>query len=281
MNKSADSNTSSQANKKVAQEESWSEFLRTILYAIVIAVVFRSAAYEPFNIPSESMLPTLLYGDYLLVSKYSYGYSKHSIPFSPDLFDGRIWEDPPERGDVVVFKRPLDNKTNYIKRIMGLPGDRMQMRGGQLHINGEAVAKERIEDFTFTESPNTHCRLWPQYRSQVEDGTVTCSYPRYKETLPSGKSYYVLDLNPQGSSDNTMVFAVPAGHYFAMGDNRDNSLDSRRPKSVGVGFLPFENMVGRAEANFFSTDGGASWVTPWKWFSAARWERFFTSLRTE
>lgn len=260
---------------------SLSEIVSILIYSVLIALVVRITLFEPFNIPSESMLPTLMTGDYLFVSKYPYGYSRHSIQFSPKIFSGRIFESPVERGDVVVFKRPYDNRTDYIKRIVGLPGDRLQMIDSVLHINGAPVRRERIADFTFTEMPNTHCRDFPQYRFLKSDGTAECRYPRYRETLPNGVVYDTLDLFPNSRADNTQVFTVPEGHYFAMGDNRDNSRDSRMPKHEGVGFVPAENLVGRAEIIFFSTDGKAKWWQPWYWIQAARGERFFTSLRPD
>ncbi len=242
---------------KENERKSWFlETLKTVVYAVLIALGIRTIAFEPFNIPSESMLPTLLVGDYLFVSKYSYGYSRHSIPLSPPLFEGRVLSRPPERGDVAVFKLPRDNKTDYIKRIVGLPGDRLQMLGGVLYINDEAVKRERVADFLYRD------RMGNPYR-----------IPRYRETLPNGVSYDTLDLIKNGEHDNTKVYAVPPGHYFAMGDNRDNSLDSR--VKTGVGMVPAENLVGRAEILFFSTDGRARLWEFWKWPMATRFSRVF------
>lgn len=240
---------------------SFSETLKTILIAVVIAVGFRSFAYQPFNIPSESMVPTLLVGDYLFVSKFAYGYSRHSFPFSPPLFKGRIFEKPVERGDVAVFKLPRDGRTDYIKRIIGLPGDRIQLIDSVLYINGEAVKRERMDDFV-NNDPNTTVRRAVQYR----------------ETLPNGVSYMTLDLYGPTSADNTPVFRIPEGYYFAMGDNRDNSADSRLSMSQGVGLVPAENLVGRAEIISFSTDGQARLWQVWKWFQAMRFDRFFTEI---
>ena len=238
------------------------ETLRTVVYAVVIAVVIRTFAYEPFNIPSESMLPTLLVGDYLFVSKFSYGYSRHSLPFGLPLFSGLILAREPHRGDVAVFKLPSNDSTDYIKRIIGLPGDRVQMKDGLLHVNGEAVRRERIEDF--------------RYRNSFGREYLV---PQYLESLQNGMSYRTLDLEPQGTYDNTAVFVVPAGHYFAMGDNRDNSLDSRAPPSrLGVGLVPAENLVGRAETLFFSTDGSAAWWEVWRWPFATRFGRIFQGV---
>jgi signal peptidase I len=232
------------------------ETLRTIVYAGLIAVLIRTVAYEPFNIPSASMVPTLLIGDYLFVSKFSYGYSHHSLPFSLPLFEGRILERPPQRGDVAVFKLPRDNKTDYIKRIVGLPGDRMQMISGVLNINGEPVKKQRLGDFVDVDRLGNGTRM-----------------TRYQETLPNGKSYVVVEMTDAGPLDNTPVYVVPPDHYFGMGDNRDNSLDSR--VLTQVGYIPAENLVGRAEIIFFSSDGSAKLWEVWKWPSAIRFSRLF------
>ncbi len=233
------------------------ETIRTVIYAVLIAVVVRTVAFEPFNIPSGSMIPSLLIGDYLFVSKYSYGYSRHSFPFGLAPIDGRVLATPPERGDVAVFKFPRDNKTDYIKRVIGLPGDRIQMREGRLVINGEAVPRERIEDF-IDRDPMGNTRRFPQYI----------------ETLPGGSRHRIIEMSDDRITDDTREFIVPADHYFMMGDNRDNSDDSRG----NVGFVPFENMVGRAEILFFSTDGSARLWEVWKWPGAIRWSRFFESV---
>ena len=235
------------------------ESIRTVAYAVLIALVIRTLAFEPFNIPSESMLPTLLVGDYLFVSKYSYGYSRHSLPFSPPLISGRIFESQPERGDIAVFKLPRDNSTDYIKRIVGLPGDTIQITDGALFLNGMAVQQERVDDFIYRNGRGHAYRV-----------------PQYRETLPNGASYMTLDLVRNGEHDNTRVYEVPPGYYFAMGDNRDNSLDSR--VDTGVGLVPAENLVGRAQILFFSTDGSARWWEIWKWPGATRFSRFFRSL---
>ncbi|MCE2481781.1 MAG: signal peptidase I [Alphaproteobacteria bacterium] len=234
------------------------ETIRTVVYAVLIALVIRTFAYEPFNIPSESMLPTLLVGDYLFVSKYSYGYSRYSLPWGLPLFEGRLWQSEPRRGDVAVFKLPSDNSTDYIKRIVGLPGDRIQMRDGRLFINDQSVVKVRAEDFIYE-------RNGQRFR-----------VPRFVETLPGGPRHDTLDFIAAGEHDTTREFVIPAGHYFAMGDNRDNSLDSRA--RGGVGMVPAENLVGRAEFLFFSTDGSARLWEFWRWPFAIRFDRLFKQV---
>ncbi|MCW5750139.1 MAG: signal peptidase I [Alphaproteobacteria bacterium] len=248
--------------KAKAQSGGWAETVRTVIYAVLIALGIRTVAYEPFNIPSESMLPTLLVGDYLFVAKFSYGYSRHALPLSLPVFSGRILAREPERGDVAVFKLPRDNSTDYIKRIIGLPGDRIQMRGGVLYLNGQPVRRQRVEDFV------RRGRF-----GQVE------RIPQFEETLPNGKRYRTLDLRTGSDTDDTRELVVPAGHYFAMGDNRDNSVDSRIPmQDGGVGFVPLVNLVGRAEFLFFSTDGSAQLWEVWNWFGATRFERLFRAV---
>ena len=229
--------------------------VRVVIHALILALLVRVFLFQPFNIPSGSMIPTLLVGDYLFVSKYSYGYSRYSFPFGPDLFSGRIWAKEPERGDVVVFKLPRDNETDYIKRVIGLPGDEIQMIHGVLHINGKAVKKERVEDFVMREPSGRERHM-----------------SRYMETLPNGVIYPVLDLVNEGIGDNTDVYKVPEGHFFMMGDNRDNSTDSRFLSEVG--YVPFENLVGRAQIIFFSIDEDASFWQIWKWPTDVRWSRF-------
>jgi signal peptidase I len=242
-------------------EESWIETVKTIVYALLIALVIRTFLFQPFNIPSSSMENTLLVGDYLFVSKFAYGYSRFSLPFGhifPSV--GRIVGSAPKRGDVVVFKMPNKESSDYlddfIKRVIGLPGDRIQMIGGQLYINGKAVPKVRAADYV-----------------ERIDG-MTYHVPRYQETLPNGKKYYVLDSNPDSGEDNTPVFVVPPAHYFMMGDNRDNSNDSR----AEVGYVPAENLVGKAEVIFFSTNGTAHWWEIWKWPWTIRYDRIPTII---
>jgi signal peptidase I len=248
------------------------DFLQFLLKLGVFVFVLRSFIFAPFSIPSESMVPRLLTGDYLVVTKWNYGFSRHSFPWSVPLIPGpgRLFSAMPARGDVVVFKKPPENQIDYIKRVIGLPGDLVQMKDGQLFINGNAVEKKRIADFVVDETPNMTCVGSP-YAETASDGKRRCRYPQYRETLPNGKSYNVLD-RAQTSADDTQVYAVPQGHFLAMGDNRDNSADSRF-EAGGFGFVPVENLVGKAQISVFSTDGSASWVLPWTWFTAARWER--------
>ncbi|WP_245892388.1 signal peptidase I [Novosphingobium guangzhouense] len=256
------------SDAKPKKDENFFSFL---FWLVLGVVVLRSFIISPFNIPSESMLPRLLTGDYLFATKWSYGYSKYSLPFSLPLIPGRILASQPERGDVVIFKAPPDNDVDYIKRVIGLPGDEIQMKGGQLWINGKSVPKVKVANFIVPVSPNTDCG--PGFET-TQAGREVCSYPQFRETLPNGKSYTVLDMGatPQ---DDTGVFVVPEGHLFLMGDNRDNSMDSRFPavEGGGVGMVPQENLVGKAAVMMFSTDGSAEWIKPWTWFTAARWNR--------
>ncbi|MFC3209167.1 signal peptidase I [Aquamicrobium soli] len=242
------------ADKTQKKSGGLGETVSVVVQALILALVIRTLFFQPFSIPSGSMRPTLLEGDYLFVTKWAYGYSRYSMPFSPDLFSGRIWGSEPKRGDVVVFKFPPNPSIDYIKRVVGLPGDKIQMKDGQLFINGVGVPREKV--------------------GQIDNPDITeVNRPVdvYRETLPNGVSYDTLDLTPNGIGDNTREFDVPPGHYFMMGDNRDNSSDSR----FSVGYVPDENLVGRANIIFFSIAGGASPLEIWKWPTEMRASRLF------
>ena len=238
------------------KSDGFREIAKTVGYAVLIALVIRTFLFEPFRIPSGSMIPSLLIGDYLFVAKYSYGYSKYSLPLSPNLFSGRVMESTPKRGDVVVFVPPPSPELDFIKRIIGLPGDHIQMKQGILYINDVAVTRDKIDDYV--DEQGNH-------------------YIQYIETLPNGVKHRIIEeQGDNGALDNTNVFIVPPGHYFAMGDNRDNSSDSRTDV---VGYVPAENLVGKAEIIFFSTDGTAHWWEIWKWPFAVRYSRLFDFIQ--
>jgi signal peptidase I len=246
------------ADKSQKKSGGLGETFSVIVQALLLAFVIRTLLFQPFSIPSGSMRPTLLEGDYLFVTKWAYGYSRYSLPLSPNLFSGRIWGGEPERGDVVVFKFPPNPSVDYIKRVIGLPGDKVQMRGGQVFINDVAVPREKV--------------------GQIDNPDITeVSRPVdvYRETLPNGVSFDTLDLTPNGIGDDTREFIVPDGHYFMLGDNRDKSADSR----FSVGFVPYDHLVGRANIIFFSIAGGASPLEIWKWPSEVRFGRLFDFIR--
>ena len=243
-------------------ENEWMELVKTAFWAVLLAVCIRSVIAEPFNIPSGSMKPNLLVGDYLFVSKYTYGYSRYSFPMGLVPLPGRLWGEEPKRGDVAVFKLPADNKTDYIKRVIGMPGDQIQVRGGQLYINGDLTPREFIGQ---------------------ENGMFT-----YKQTLPNGISFKIYEDGDSGPLDNTRIYTVPERHYFMMGDNRDNSQDSRVPLQQnplipsqirGVGTVPYENLIGKAEFLFFSTNGYARLWEFWKWPWTIRYDRMMDKIR--
>lgn len=250
-------------NRRAARTKSggWLENVKTIVYAGLIAMLIRTFAFEPFNIPSGSMIPTLLIGDYLFVAKYAYGYSRYSLPFAPDLFDGgRIFGRVPKRGDVVVFRYTHDTSIDYVKRVIGLPGDHVQVHNGQLYINGKLCPREPLGD----------------YMAEDERGSDILAQ-RYRETLPNGVKHDILKLTDDPTTANdTPDFLVPAGYLFMMGDNRDNSADSRFMDSLG--FVPMENLVGRAEFIFFSVDARAPFWEIWEWPFEIRWGRIFKGI---
>jgi len=245
------------SSERRLKEGGLGETVKVVIQALLIALVIRSLLFQPFSIPSGSMKGTLLVGDYLFVSQFSYGYSRYSLPLGLPLFSGRIFGTEPKRGDVVVFALPRDPSTDYVKRVIGLPGDRIQVIGGLLHINGVAVKRERVSNFI-----------------DDEDGSAV---RRWHETLPNGVSYEVLDLQDDSFLDDTQEYVVPPGHYFMMGDNRDNSLDSRVPSEVG--YVPFENIIGKAQIVFLSMRGGEPAWHIWSWPLSMRWSRLLTAIR--
>jgi signal peptidase I len=224
------------------------ETVKTVVYALLIALVLRVIVFQPYTIPSSSMEPGLVTGDYIVVSKWPYGWSRASIPFDLPLFHGRIGGGEPKRGDVIVFRLPRNPSETYIKRLIGLPGDRVQVVGGEVRVNGRTIRRQ------FTGLAEDH----------DAPGRIV---PRVVETTAAGKSYVTFGGARDGDGDNTGVYLVPQGSYFMMGDNRDNSLDSRWPKDVGVGFVPAEDLIGRAEVVMLSWREGASILKPWTWFN--------------
>jgi signal peptidase I len=264
----ARSDTARLRGKPVKQRSELADTLIFLVKLVIFVAIFRSFLFAPYSIPSESMLPRLEVGDYLFVSKWNYGYSRYSLPFSLPLWHGRVLGHLPARGDVVVFKAPPGDKEDYIKRVIGLPGDTVQMRNGVLILNGKPVPKVKIADFIVPVSPNYQCA--PGFAATDPAGKAVCRYPQFRETLPSGRSYDVLDWG-ETTADETGVYKVPAGHLFMMGDNRDDSEDSRFAQSSGgIGMVPIENLEGKALVTFWSTDGSAQWLEPWTWFTAAR-----------
>ncbi len=247
------------AKAKPKDSDSLIETVKTIVYALLIALVIRTFLFQPFNIPSGSMEATLLVGDYLFVEKFAYGYSKNSFPFSPPLFSGRVFGSVPHRGDVIVFKMPNagspDYMKDFIKRCIGLPGDKIQLINGQIYLNDKPVPRERVADYV-----------------ETDESGIENHVPQYRETLPGGKSYLTLARHPDYPVNNSGPFLVPAGHYFMMGDNRDDSDDSR----LDVGYVPAEDLVGKAEFIFFSIDG--SLLEFWEWPWDIRFKRMFTSI---
>ncbi len=242
----------------IKPEKKESGFFKTLITALICAAFIRSLFFEPFHIPSSSMKPGLLIGDYIFVSKYSYGYSRYSFPFGLNIFSGRIFKTEPQRGDVVVFRLPSNPSINYVKRLIGLPGDKIQMRDGVLYVNNLEVQK--ISDGAFYDED------LPDENKEV---------PQFFETLPEGKMITVLDQNPNTPQDNTGIFEVPQGHYFMMGDNRDNSQDSRFLTQVG--FIPEENLVGKARVIFFSANDNI--LKFWEWGHSIRFKRILKKVQ--
>ncbi len=249
------------------------ETVKTVVYALLIAGLFRTLFFQPFWIPSESMKSTLLIGDFIFVNKMAYGYSKYSCPFAICPFSGRLLASEPERGDVVVFRHPV-NGSDMVKRLIGLPGDTIQVKDGVLYINGAAAPQTADGVFDEVMEPQGPLRNRPRCENDVVGDGAVCSKSRFIETLPEGRSHTVLNIESDGFADNTDVFTVPAGNYFFMGDNRDNSQDSRFAQAVGgVGFVPAEFLIGRTDRIMFSS-AGASMLYFWTWRS----DRFFKAV---
>ena len=293
-----DTNSPATSAEEPEKKETLGSFLWFVAKLVIAVLIFRSFIFSPFTIPSESMLPNLRNGDYLVAAKWPYGFSKLSLPGQPALFEGRIFASLPERGDVVIFKHPVTG-ADYVKRVVGLPGDTVAMEDGVVVLNGAALAREDAGHADIAMGPNTACRS--DGGVVVEGGTV-CRYRQFRETLPSGESYMTIDFGAVGARfltdgdgglsldasgaplridpDNIAPVVVPEGKLFVMGDNRDNSLDSRFPavRDGGVGLVDADLLVGRASRVLWSTDGSAEWLLPWTWFTAARWDRIGSDL---
>ena len=256
------------------------ELLRLLLTVAVIAWLFRSLLFAPFSIPSASMLPNMFIGDYVAVAKWPYGYSRFSFPLGLPPFEGRIFAGLPERGDVVVFRGPQGN--DVVKRVIGLPGDTIAVRGGEVILNGQPLRRAPAEPFVTALSPNTPCRKITPAGATIDPPQGPCSYTALRETLPGGRTYRILDQLAAGPADTFGPITVPAGRLFVMGDNRDDSLDSRyEPFEGGMGLAPLENVIGRAVTRFWSTDGSASYFKPWTWFTALRADRIGSDFDEE
>ena len=293
-----DTNSPATSAEEPEKKETLGSFLWFVAKLVIAVLIFRSFIFSPFTIPSESMLPNLRNGDYLVAAKWPYGFSKLSLPGEPALFEGRIFASLPERGDVVIFKHPVTG-ADYVKRVIGLPGDTVAMEDGVVVLNGAALAREDAGHADIAMGPNTACR---SDGGVVVDGGTVCRYRQFRETLPSGESYMTVDFGAVGARfltdgdgglsldasgaplridpDNIAPVVVPEGKLFVMGDNRDNSLDSRFPavRDGGVGLVDADLLVGRASRVLWSTDGSAEWLLPWTWFTAARWDRIGSDL---
>lgn len=271
------------ATKPKPQRSETVETLRFLLKLALAVLILRSFVFAPFSIPSESMLPRLLIGDYLFVTKWNYGYSRWSLPGGVPLIPGRLFPHTPARGDVVVFRSPdpVAGDTNpehadhdVIKRVIGLPGDTIQVTHGQVILNGKPIPKQRVADFVLPLSTNFDAQKCGAPFVDVDaKGQPICRYPQFRETLPNGRSYMVLDQAELPDRDDTGLYTVPAGDVFLMGDNRDDSADSRFPYPAGMGYIPMERIEGKAVVTFASNDGGASLLHPWTWLSGWRWSR--------
>ncbi|OAN85231.1 signal peptidase I [Erythrobacter sp. EhN03] len=293
-----DTNSPATSAEEPEKKETLGSFLWFVAKLVIAVLIFRSFIFSPFTIPSESMLPNLRNGDYLVAAKWPYGFSKLSLPGQPALFEGRIFASLPERGDVVIFKHPVTG-ADYVKRVIGLPGDTVAMEDGVVVLNGEPLQREDAGHADIAMGPNTACR---SDGGVVVDGGTVCRYRQFRETLPSGESYMTIDFGAVGARfltdgngglsldasgaplridpDNIAPVVVSEGKLFVMGDNRDNSLDSRFPavRDGGVGLVDADLLVGRASRVLWSTDGSAEWLLPWTWFTAARWDRIGSDL---
>jgi signal peptidase I len=269
------------ARTRKADKSERGSLFRFVLIVALIAWLFRSLVFAPFNIPSGSMLPALHIGDYLVVAKWPYGLSRYSFPLQFPPIKGRVFANLPERGDVVVFVRPGNEGEDYVKRLIGLPGDTVEVRDGVVILNGKPVLRGRAGSTSIPVSANSPCRrIAPQGAPVAPSQGGQCVYRSYVETLPNGASYRVIDQLEGTMADNFGPVRVPAGHAFLMGDNRDDSLDSRFSEAEGgIGFVPLENIVGRATMIFWSTDGSSSYFKPWTWFTALRGDRIGDRLR--
>jgi len=249
-------------NKKeiLPKENTLYDTIKTIFFAGLIAISIRSVAFEPFSIPSGSMIPTLLVGDYLFVSKSAYGYSRYSFPMNIFQFQGRIKAQQPERGDVIVFRKPHNEDIDYIKRLIGMPGDKIQYKEGRLYINHKLINRTFLGE----------------YKAMSQPDNVMVTYKRYEEELPEGRTHEIIERSDSGPLDNTPIYTVPENHYFMMGDNRDGSQDSRVMDEVG--FVPFDNFVGKAENIFYSLDENTHIWELWKLPAGTRFKRILQKI---